>query len=58
MTTLNDPAGRMFIEFFESQGAKFIDADTGDRITVKDNEVVRIKNEEEKIRLSHYSGCY
>ena len=48
MTTLNDPAGRMFIEFFESQGAKFIDADTGDRITVKDNEVVRIKNEEEK----------
>ena len=48
MTTLNDPAGKMFIEFFESQGAKFIDADTGERLTVKDNEVVRIKDEDIK----------
>ena len=32
MTTLNDPMGRAFIEFFRKQGFKFVDADTGKEI--------------------------
>ena len=32
MTTLNDPMGRAFIEFFRKQGFKFVDVDTGKEI--------------------------
>lgn len=46
---ITDPKTKLFIEFFSKEmGVKFIDADTGERITVKDNEVVRIKDEEER----------
>lgn len=37
MTKLNDPLGQAFIEFFESQGVKFVDAETGEEINVKEN---------------------
>lgn len=32
MTKLNDPLGKAFIEFFKSQGVKFVDVDTGKEI--------------------------
>ena len=31
-----DPKMKLFIEFFESQGVTFVDADTGEKITTKE----------------------
>lgn len=47
MTTLNDPLGRAFIKFFESQGVRFVDADTGETVTWEDGKIVRKKEEHE-----------
>ena len=38
MTTLNDPVGKQFIEFFRTQGVKFINADTGEEIKFDEEE--------------------
>lgn len=35
MTKLTDPLGVAFMEFLESQGIKFVDADTGKPITAE-----------------------
>lgn len=32
---ITDPKLRMFMEFFESQGVKFVDADTGEILTTE-----------------------
>ena len=47
MTTLNDPLGRAFIKFFESQGVRFVDADTGETLTWEDGKIVRKKEAHE-----------
>lgn len=41
MTTLKDPLGQAFIKFFESQGVRFVDADTGETVTWEDGKIVR-----------------
>ena len=47
MTTLNDPLGHAFIKFFESQGVRFVDADTGETVTWEDGKIVRKKEAHE-----------
>ncbi|MEE0888026.1 MAG: hypothetical protein U0L97_02325 [Candidatus Saccharimonadaceae bacterium] len=47
MTTLNDPLGQAFIKFFESQGVRFVDADTGETVTWEDGKIVRKKEAHE-----------
>lgn len=39
MTTLNDPVGKQFIEFFKTQGVKFINADTGEEIKFDEEDI-------------------
>lgn len=35
MTKITDPKTRLFMEFFEKEmGVKFVDADTGEKVTV------------------------
>ena len=38
MTKLNDPLGKAVIEFFKSQGIKFVDAETGKEIGEEEEE--------------------
>lgn len=35
MRRVVDPKTKLFMEFFESQGFKFVDAETGERITTE-----------------------
>ena len=34
---IKDPKVKMFIEFFSSQGVKFIDSETGEELEVEDD---------------------
>ena len=38
VSKIKDPRTNLIIEFFESQGVKFIDSETGETITTKGDE--------------------
>lgn len=53
MTKLSDPLGQAFIEFFEAQGIKFVDARTGEQIRSKK----KIKEEKNGCKSKSNKKC-
>ena len=45
---MTNPLEEAFFEFFESQGVKFIDADTGDKVTYESGKIIRKESEKER----------